>query len=335
MASLPRPTLRCLETDLTEEGWATVGHQRLAQKGMTGPPALPLLDHPFIQHVAGKFAELSEDIRRETISGLSDPKFYKAKSGRWRGAVYFDSGGQAWLVASGLRREGDYSDFYREFCSNVRARGPEQYLPTPADFRRLHRETAEAKLLTWETAIHNDTRKALERASACRTASWNLATVDDSATIAKVTVHHETLAPDDEEPEGYGEITVEVEIISWEHNSLIEHAETIVLCAIDPHVTSWKAAHTTSRMYSLSGTAAEIASTTAEALCVDHDHPREPVLNDQAHWAWAHEGRLTQNYIEGRPIKALCGTVFVPTRLPDDMQRCPQCEAVYRALPER
>ncbi|WP_175278716.1 DUF3039 domain-containing protein [Prescottella equi] len=52
---------------------------------------------------------------------------------------------------------------------------------------------------------------------------------------------------------------------------------------------------------------------TTEALQSERRHPQDVVLNDHAHWT--HEQRLTENYVEGQPVRAPCGIVFVPTRL--------------------
>ncbi|WP_269088275.1 hypothetical protein [Prescottella equi] len=43
--------------------------------------------------------------------------------------------------------------------------------------------------------------------------------MDGGADITTFTVHHEILVPDGDEPDGYGEITVEVDIDLWEHNA--------------------------------------------------------------------------------------------------------------------
>src|SRR5689334_14231255 len=107
---IPRPTLRCLRNDLND-GWADTTHQWIVgpgPAGPTGPPPLHALNHPLIQHVVEVFSQSGEEIRRETISRTSDPKLYKVKSARWRGAVYIDpDDGQPWLVGAGLRREGE------------------------------------------------------------------------------------------------------------------------------------------------------------------------------------------------------------------------------------
>lgn len=330
VAGLPRPTFRCIRTDLVD-GWADSTHQRIAGGG-DGPPALSQLKHPLISHVVDIFAESDEEIRRETISGLSDPKFYKAKSGRWRGAVYFDDDGQPWLVAAGLRRAGEATDFYAWFTGRVNAVGPDEFLPTGEDRRRLRRETLDQQLSAWERVVHNDTLDALARTEADRTVRWQLLSFDGSEVIAEVSLTVETLEADDDEPDGYGEITLEFETTNWQHSQLVEHAEIIAMCAIECRESAWTPGHTVTRIYSVLGTAREITAIIANAQSDDNQAPRDVQPSEIAHYVYAHEGRLTQQYVEGMPAKALCGQFFVPRQDPSGMPKCSRCEAVYRSM---
>lgn len=324
-----RPTFRCLEDDLVS-GWPSAEYLRLVRVGLDGPPPISELDHPLIRHAVDTFGEVSEDIRRETISGLSDPKFYKLKSGRWRGAIYVDPDGQTWLVAAGLRREGEIRDFYKDFCGRVTASGAEQFLPTDRDRRRLRRERIEDDLLAWETDVHNKVLDALARTPATTTAAFDIPSFDRTQTIAHVTVYHEVLEADDDDPDGCGEVVIEVETIDWGQSDLIAHAEIVAMCAIDPHSCNWTPGHTSNRLYSIVGSAATITSVVATALDDQNNQPNEVILNEHAHYA--HKERLTDSYVEGEAVKALCGTTFVPTQLPDGMEPCADCQAIYRTL---
>lgn len=44
---------------------------------------------------------------------------------------------------------------------------------------------------------------------------------------------------------------------------------------------------------------------------------------------YAKRGEVTAAYIEGTPIEALCGYVFVPTKDPNSKPVCPPCKAIY------
>ena len=135
-----RPTLRCLREDLVSD-WQDHADQLLAgDPDIACKKALHALRHPAIQKAVESFPIDGESDRlREGISGLTDPMFWKLKTSRWRGAVFEDPNtGQAWLVAAGLRAEGDKArDFYKVFMASVRRRGARHFLPTDADEQAL------------------------------------------------------------------------------------------------------------------------------------------------------------------------------------------------------
>lgn len=41
----------------------------------------------------------------------------------------------------------------------------------------------------------------------------------------------------------------------------------------------------------------------------------------------ARKGVVTEGYVTGRAVKALCGLVLVPSRSPDGLPVCPECES--------
>ena len=49
-----------------------------------------------------------------------------------------------------------------------------------------------------------------------------------------------------------------------------------------------------------------------------------------AHYAEASE--VTEGYIMGTPVIALCGKIFVPTRDPKKLRICPACQEVVDVL---
>src|SRR4051794_19082472 len=97
--SAARPTLRCLREDLVED-WDDIQQRAALGTQPITLPAFDALNHPVVRHAAEVFPGGADvDARRETISGLSNPVWYKLKTGRWRGAVYINDDGQAWICA--------------------------------------------------------------------------------------------------------------------------------------------------------------------------------------------------------------------------------------------
>lgn len=94
------PTLRCLREDLD----------------LPVPPAstpLDEIDHPLLNKAGEQFADC--DTPHERIRAIDDVVLFKAKIGRWRGAVFTDQPDaeiRDWLVAAGTREDGSKDDFY-------------------------------------------------------------------------------------------------------------------------------------------------------------------------------------------------------------------------------
>jgi hypothetical protein len=58
-------------------------------------------------------------------------------------------------------------------------------------------------------------------------------------------------------------------------------------------------------------------------------------LDDGDHERLSHyapKDKLMQAMIEGTPVRALCGKVWVPTRDPERFPVCPECKEVYESL---
>ena len=61
----------------------------------------------------------------------------------------------------------------------------------------------------------------------------------------------------------------------------------------------------------------------------------DPVTDDGDHEKFAHvvvpASAVTEAYITGTPVTALCGKTWVPTRDPGRYQVCPTCQEVLEA----
>ena len=63
-----------------------------------------------------------------------------------------------------------------------------------------------------------------------------------------------------------------------------------------------------------------------------------PVTDDGDHDRFAHYTRrkdATRAYVEGTPLRALCGKVWVPSRDPSRYPVCPECEKIRQQLLKR
>ena len=62
----------------------------------------------------------------------------------------------------------------------------------------------------------------------------------------------------------------------------------------------------------------------------------EPALEEGDHERFAHyvpKDRIVSSAVEGTPVRALCGKLWVPNRDPKKFPVCPECKEIYEKLP--
>lgn len=67
----------------------------------------------------------------------------------------------------------------------------------------------------------------------------------------------------------------------------------------------------------------------------DVDVVTRPQLDDGDHDRFAHyvnKAEAAKSYVEGTPVRALCGKVWVPSRDPDRYPVCPTCKEIVDAV---
>ena len=60
----------------------------------------------------------------------------------------------------------------------------------------------------------------------------------------------------------------------------------------------------------------------------------DPILDEGDHDKFAHyapKAAITESMVTGKPVVALCGKVWVPTRDPNNYPVCPTCKEIYEA----
>ena len=254
--------------------------------------------------------------------------WWKAKTQRWRGAVYEEPGGQAWLCAAGYRYEGEVSDFYRQFTAHVLADGPEGYLPTDEDRRLLDRENAEREFVEWESGLQDVIQRLCFEAQGAGMVTQTLPG-PDGLPLAEVSIAYSAVEVDDAE-ESLVDVYFEFSCLNWAAPELLEWAENVMLLAIDPNEQVWQPTHIRDgRAYSLVLTEDE-ATPLFQAMESGSRRPGEGVMGEHAHWT--HRERLTESTVNGEAVKGLCGVWFVPRQDHEGRPRCPRCDMVHRGL---
>src|SRR6266516_6172178 len=67
------------------------------------------------------------------------------------------------------------------------------------------------------------------------------------------------------------------------------------------------------------------------------DERTDPRLDEDDHDRFAHyvdKSKLTEAYVLGTPVIALCGKVWVPSRDPSRFPVCPECKRLYEMGPQ-
>lgn len=60
---------------------------------------------------------------------------------------------------------------------------------------------------------------------------------------------------------------------------------------------------------------------------------KESDSDESNHFAhYAEKAQVTEGYIMGTPVIALCGKVFIPFRNPEKLRVCPVCKEILDAL---
>lgn len=329
MTSPGRPTLRCLANDL-EHGWEDVGQFRTVEEGAFHELGTPLhnLAHPVIRHLTEVFTGTdSADIQRESISGLSNPMWYKLKTGRWRGAVFVDPEGTAWLCAAGLRREGESTDFYKSFMERIQTSGPIEFLPTDDDLKQARRERSTARLDAWERSLHHAGQAAfLESARSGEPAVMPVASLKDESVIATAAIEVVEIAEADN---SLVDVTLEFFDIQWTSAKLVDRAQEVVMLSICNEPTVWQPGHTGERqIFSLQSSAG--LPYLVESL---HDDslaglPAEPQLSH-----YAKKDLLLGSAVNGEAVATLCGVWLVQSRDAEKLPRCPECVEIHAQFP--
>lgn len=353
-----RVTLRCLTEDLSS-GWGRIDHRRTYEairaalerfrlgelrksdiaRLLRDVPRTNSIDHPLISHFDEQFADDNYEAFRESISGLTDPHWWKQKTSRWRGAACdharIDTG-EVWLCAAGLRAKGDSRDFYTSFMKSVLGGGAEQFLPKPEDRDLTKVEDDVSKFDAWTLQLHLTSRLLV--ADALAASGERVGPVDitnptsaSNRLLCKLWVQVDTIAEHDGT---LRELTLHIEPAGFDADSVVAMATNHLRSAICPTADAWimlpAGPEGRRQTFSADLTAATVAAvrTTQESCTLDEDYkPVHLKCGTTAHYT--KEDQIVEATVEGSSVRALCGHWFVPTRPPDDKPVCTSCQSEH------
>lgn len=307
---------------------------------LTELPTVARAAHPLVSSFYAAFETDDSGLKRESISGLVEPHWWKQKSSRWRGAATDAAvvgADEVWLCAGGLRAKGEARDFYKIFMAGVLSRGPGAYLPE-ADDRRLQKiEAKVARREAWTEQIRLSVMVCLAQ---CHETGKPRTVHVPSPAPASVgdALMHMTIDLDRVE-DLTGELTeLYLTISEQDHSgtSLSAVALDAARSVLEPVSDAWRVlpGRGSDQVWSalLSD---DVLDDALECLTLGELPTRrsrsELRLGVQAHYA-RRDGMVSAT-IDGDAIRGLCGTWFVPTTDPHDRPICAVCAKAFSGLP--
>lgn len=317
----PRITNRCAVQDLglppnTED----------AEFGFDPKPSHPLLDH-----VISLFKEDRDSTKAPTTISKVRPTCYKVKTGRFRGAAYVADNGQVWLVAGGIRKDGDTGDFYKEFMSRIDRDGSDWWLPSEDDILLASYGDRFVALLEWERSIYDSLGEHLDENGLNVPFEEDIYSPFECRGRPVSRIRVEML---DFDGENLG-LEVSVRTLRWEFKDTLERlALHAVMCKIDHREQKWSVSSNRSGDTTSSVEFSDVFS--MEDVLDGAYASGVPVMfapGDSAHRVTHFRApSLTDATINGDPVRSLCGKVFVPRQDHADLEECDDCKKIGDAL---
>lgn len=328
MAQETRVTSRCLNEDLVDD-WPDADIRRAIEDGRLHASQSEL-DHPVVVHLRATFPHGSDDAQRTSISAVTDRTVWRLKTQRWRGAVWEDKEGIAWLCAAGLCRDGDTDDFYSEFAAACK-QGSQQFLPSEEDYELARRDAARTSLATWESVLTAAVRAPISTLTTGEAAQSSTIIriadpANESSTIATATLS--LMAEPGGGADDLVDVCIDVIPADRAYADVIAHAELVLMLAIEPYGDEWDTtSNGQSMIYSAVITVDAVSRIRRFVAASNVDVP-EPLPPRNSHRT--HVKALAGSYVNGMPVRALCGRVFVPTRDPQSQAECEMCARLMK-----
>lgn len=368
MAIKRRVTLRCLTDDLKTD-WEDADHYRAVKhlrrltkqcldkeiqrsqvaRELRNIPQLNALKHPLLRHFDNSFGTEHDATTAESISGLTNPHWWKQKTQRWRGAATTHSmvgEDTAWLCAAGIRRSHDNSDFYKKFMRDVERNGPKPYLPAAEDLLIVEIDEKITALDAWKMQIHTSVlallAEARENLGTTHSSQFHASSRKPiSAGSSKNPIGEISLAVDTENIEGTElfEAFLVAKVLDNSEIQQIDVACQYARAALQSDAEEWRATPYTENAFAFSALIDPIALVHAEMLMRDGELPEESRpeglrIGLRAHYSRKHG--IVEAQVEGAPILGLCGYMFVPTANHESLDTCTECSQRHNQLrPEK
>lgn len=322
-----RPTIKVLK-DLPRETYGDTEPLDLIHGGDWKRLRLYGVDHPLLLDARKRFATGLPDRHKEASRKAGRPVFeVRDRDGAgWRGAVVLDEGNDPWLV---------YVEKHDRFHHRVAGVAWDERMPTAVEYKLRAREEAAIAETEWKMsllrAFADGLCEATRRGVAVPVLVPGLAR-GESAEILVEVEHDEPAAAASDAHLGVSLMTARLRLVAEGRAEFEQAILQVCLPFIQPDPT---------RMEPVYGKAGdlivyvEVSHTKMIQLMsgVVEEHqlagavPQEPT---RLHYVGINF--LVDGYVNGHPVRGVCGTWFVPTRDDSaDLPICGRCEEEHPA----
>ncbi len=319
-----RPTIRVLktlprETFVDRSVWEGVKNRDWANLSLYG------IDHPLLNDARSRFAAGVPDTHQVSTRAAGRRVFeVRDRSGAaWRGAVVLDDQGDPWLVYA------DRHDAFHATARNFFEAG--SYLPIAAEYTLRDREEAAIAFLAWRKELLRGLAAAIVQAMRSHeevqtTIAGHRTT--DQATF-EVSLEHDTAAGSvDEAHESSSLVTLVLRVRTRTADEFRQEVLNTVLPFLQPDPDQYESVfgRDGSMTHLITMSQGRLIQFAAAAPDTQSPTPADAPPPTCLHYVGL--TYLTEAYIEGRPVRGVCGTWFVPTR--DEsagLPVCPRCDA--------
>lgn len=332
-----RPTLRLLD-ELNRSGhFGSEVSEAIGKSQFKRLGPITALDHPIISRATRIGSEEFEDsgtlawrnrIKCVSQTGIKSP-WFEIRADQWRGAVVDPKNdGSYWLVAAGLRREGDTDNFY-DVLARMTKQDLESYLPSSLDENLMKLQSLEAATSACKQKVLSALLNTLSSVDLNLDLSSSSSELEMPACYSSMGVRVDVDRVDTE-----ALITIQIEMENFDESRVRGELLRLLQSPIEREMERWDASSSTNprrliyfttipltRLEQLvnSSRLAGGADTRTDAhtrLGISHSH-------------FTKKSSLVDATVFGLAVRAICGQWFVPSQDPTDMPSCEGCKTAY------
>lgn len=318
-----RPTIRVMralpkESFIDEAPWFAVKNKKYETLELYG------IQHPLLEDARRQFESgvRSRHTKASAAAGRSVFEVRDRQGAAWRGAVVIDEDGDPWLV---------YVDKHDAFHSSVEGAFRNGGLdPGPAEYKLRDREEQIVSRRAWQVNLLTALSGAIT--TAARDGGEVTITADgyEAPDSASLSIEVESDAPSEtvaQAHESEAMIAVTLTVRARSRNEFVQEILHLALPFIQPDAAQYEPIFTKSGDLLVLVTVPQSKLIQLTAALSDTETPRRGSADPPTHLHYVGIEFMTDAFVQGHAIRAVCGAWFVQTRDDSaDLPVCPTCD---------